>query len=250
MHGFGKVVIALGIAAALGACGARQVPLVNLSPEQLYERGQTALNDRKWTEAIEAFDQFVIQYATHPRVQEARYRLGEAYFGKKEYITAGSEFTRLANDYPAGPYADDARFRACESYYRLSPKVALDQQYTRSAFDHCQSMVAYFPNSEYVERAQQMMLELRQKLAEKEFQAGEYYYERNAYDSAIIYFDATVRDYADTPQAPRALARLVEIYQSLGYKEEEATTRQRLLKDYPNSPEAKAIQPSPATANP
>jgi outer membrane protein assembly factor BamD len=230
------------------ACAARPQSLAQLPPDQIMERAHGMLRERKWTEAIAAFEQFVIQYPTHPRVQEARFRLGEAYFGKKEFITAGNEFSRLANDYPAGPYADDARFKVCESYYRLSPKTQLDQQYTRGAYDHCQSLIAYFPNSEFVPRGRELMVELRNKLADKEFNTGEFYFKRGAYDSAIIYYESTVRDYADSAQAPRALARLVEVYKTLGYKEEEEATRQRLLKDYPTSPEARALQ-SPAPAN-
>jgi outer membrane protein assembly factor BamD len=241
--------VVLALVTASAGCAARSQPIQQLSPDQLFERGQTLLNDRKWTDAIAAFEQFVLQYPTHPRAQEARFRLGEGYFGKKEFITAGNEFSRLAGDYPAGPYADDARFKVCESYYRLSPKTQLDQQYTRAAYDHCQSLVSYFPQSEFVERARTMMVDLRNKLAEKEFQAGEFYFKRNAFDSAIIYYEATVRDYGESAQAPRALARLITVYQNLGYKEEEEEARQRLLKDYPASPEARAIQ-SPATANP
>jgi outer membrane protein assembly factor BamD len=232
----------------VAACAARPQTLSQLPPDQLIERAHAMLRERKWTEAIAAFEQFVIQYPTHPRTQEARYRLGEAYYGKKEYITAGNEFSRLANDYPAGAYADDARFKVCESYFRLSPKTQLDQQYTKSAFDHCQSLIAYFPTSEFVERARELMVELRNKLADKEFMTGEFYFRRGAYDSAIIYYEGTARDYAESAQAPRALARLIEIYKALGYQEEEAATRQRLLKDYPNSAEARALQ-SPAPAN-
>ena len=246
MQRFGKTTLVLLLTAAAAACAARTPNLAQLPPDQLFERAHSLLQERKWTESIAAFEQFTLQYSTHPRVQEARFRMAEAYFGKKEFITAGNEFARLASDYPAGPWADDARFRVCESYYRLSPKTQLDQQYTKSAFDHCQSLVAYFPQSEFVPRAQEMMVELRQKLAEKEFQSGEFYFKRNAFDSAIIYYEATLRDYADTPQAARALARLIATYKVLGYKEEEEASRQRLLKDYPASPEARAIQ-SPAT---
>ena len=234
--------------AGVAGCAARQ-PQVQLPPDQLFERGQGELSERKWTEAIATFEQFIVQYPTHPRAQEARFRLAEGYFGKKEYITAGNEFSRLAGDYPAGPYADDSRFKVCESYYRLSPKTQLDQQYTKAAYDHCQSLLAYFPDSEFAVRATEMSTELRNKLADKEFQAGEFYFKRNAFDSAIIYYETTLRDYADSVQAPRSLARLISIYQSLGYKEEEEAARQRLLKDYPTSPEARALQ-SPATANP
>ena len=220
--------------------------LTRLGPDVLFERALGHLQTRKWTEAITAFDQFVLQYPTHPRVQEARFRLAEAYYGKKEYITAGNEFSRLANDYPAGPYADDSRFKVCESYYQLSPKLPLDQQYTRAAFDHCQSLIAYYPESEFVARAQEISTGLRNKLAGKEFGAGEFYFKRNAYDSAIIYFDVTVRDYPDTAFAPRALLRLVQTYEALGYKEEMDEARARLLKDFPNSPEAKGLQqPAP-----
>ena len=250
MHKFGKFVNALAIGVLLTGCGARQVPLTNLTADQLFGRAQNELNEGDWDDAIAAFDQFIIQYPTHPRAQEARFRLSEAYFGKKEFITASNEFNRLANDYPAGPYADDARFKVCESYYRLSPKPPLDQQYTRSAYDHCQSLIAYFPSSEFTPRAQEIMAEMRNKLAQKEFDNGEFYFKRNAYDSAIIYYDLTVRDFADTPHAPKALGRLVEIYQALGYDEEKEATRQRLIKDYPDSPEARAIQQSPTTANP
>ncbi len=250
MHKFGKPGLIVALFTLLAGCGARQVPLTNLTADQLFERAQAELNDHDWVDAIAAFDQFIIQYATHARVQEARYRLGEAYFGRKEYITAANEFNRLANDYPAGPYADDARFKVCESYYRLSPKTQLDQQYTRSAFDHCQSLIAYYPSSEYAPRAQEMMTELRNKLAHNEYEVGEHYRKRAAYDSAIIYYEITLRDYADSAVAPQALARLIEVYQALGYKEEEEATRQRLLKDYPNSPEARALQQGPATAHP
>jgi outer membrane protein assembly factor BamD len=247
MHRFGKYVLLLS-ATLLGACSARTTNFAQLPPDQLFERAIGLLREGKWTEAINAFEQFTLQYSTHPRVQEARFRLAEGYYGKKEYITAGNEFARLASDYPAGPWADDARFKVCESYYRLAPKTQLDQQYTRSAFDHCQSLVSYFPQSEFVTRAQEMMVELRQKLADKEYQAGEFYFKRNAYDSAIIYYEATLREFPDTPQSPRALARLIAIYKILGYKEEEDAARARLLKDYPESPEARAIQ-NPVTDN-
>lgn len=232
----------------LTACASRPATVEQVAPDTLFERANNALQERKWTDAVTLFERFVIQHPTHARLQEARLRLGDAYFGKKEFITAATEYSRLANDYPAGPYADDARFKVCESYYRLSPKPQLDQQYTRSALDHCQSLITYYPTSPFVARAQELLNDLRNKLAEKSFLTGDFYFKRNAFDSAIIYFEATVREYPETVQAPRALARLVETYEKLGYKEETEAARQRLLKDYPTSPEAKQLQePAPTT---
>ncbi len=230
-------------------CASNQINYAQLGPDQLFERAIALLHEGEWTDAATAFEQFVIQHPTHPRVQEARFRLGEAYYGKKEFITAANEFSRLANDYPAGPFADDARFKVCESYYRLSPKLQLDQQYTRAAYEHCESLIAYFPTSEFAARAREIMTEMRNKLAGKDFHTGEHYFKRNAFDSAIIYYESTVRDYADTVYAPRALARLVETYRILGYEEEQQQARDRLLREFPDSPEARALQQSLAPSN-
>lgn len=239
---FLRRIIVLVLAVSSGACASTRQSVEQLPPDSLYERALAYLHARKWTDAQEDFERFVISYPAHPRVQEARLRLGDAYFGKKEYVTAANEYSRLANDYPAGPYADDARFKVCESYFRLSPKPQLDQQYTKAALDHCQSLETYYPNSEFAPRAQSFLMELRTKLAEKEFLAGEFYFKRNAYDPAIIYYDNVVRDYADTTVSPRALKRLYDTYQKLGYKEEAETAKQRLLKEYPSSGEAKLLQ--------
>ena len=232
----------------IGACAtAAQVP-DQLTPEELFDRGLAALQDRDWTSAIALFERFVIQFPAHPRLQEARFNLSNGYFGKKEYITAANEYSRLANDYPAGPWADDARYKVCESYHALSPKPQLDQQYTRAALDHCQSLITYYPTSDFVPKAQDLLNDLRNKLAEKAFLTGQFYFSRNAYDSAIIYYEAAVRDYPETPVASRALYRLYETYLELGYEEEAEATKQRLLKDYPASAEARQLQAPASTS--
>ena len=241
-------VFSLSLAAS--ACASSERVFDQMTPEQTFEQGLKALQDRDWTEAIAVFDRFSLQFPNHPRVAEARFNLANAYFGKKEYVTAANEYSRLANDFPAGAWADDSRFKVCDSYYRLSPKPQLDQQNTRAALDHCQSLLTYYPTSDFVPKAQEILADLRNKLAEKAFLAGEFYFKRNAFDSAIIYFDAAVRDYPTTEAAPRALNRLYETYQKLGYKEEEEATKQRLLKDYPNSPEAKQLQVPAPSASP
>lgn len=231
----------------LAGCGPKQDPTDKLGADALFDRALAELHAHHWTNAANLFERFTLQFPTHPRVAEARFNIGEAYFGKKEYITAGNEYSRLANDFPAGPYADDARYKVCEAYYKLSPKPQLDQQYTRAALDHCQSLIAYYPTSEFAPKAQALVADLKTRLANKFFMTGEFYAKRSAPDPAILYYDMVVRDYPDTEVAPRALLRLYETYRLLNYQEEMDAAKQRLLKDYPNSAEAKMVQqPTPA----
>lgn len=223
--------------------------LQGLDADALYQVGHDAMREGDWDEAIQAFERFTLQFPTHPRVQEARYRLGEAHMQEEEYITAANEFSRLADDFPAGPWADDARFKVCESYYELSPDPQLDQEYTIGALEHCQSLISYYPDSEYVERARTMHVELTNKLARKLYEAGDFYISRGAIDSAIIYFESVLDQYPDAPVAATALLRLYEAYTEIGYTTEADAARERLLRDFPESAEAGEVRGATASAN-
>jgi outer membrane protein assembly factor BamD len=227
--------------ALLAACASRGPGLDRMDADTLFSHGMDQLVERRWSRAQEAFQQFTFRFPNHVRAQEARYRLGEAYQGRREWITAATEFNRLARDYPAGAWADDARFQVCASYYELSPRPQLDQEYTHVAIEHCRSLLAYYPDSEYVPRAEAIIEELTERLAEKEFRTAELYSGRRAYDSAIIYYQIVAEDYPGTSWAPRALLGLHRTYERLGYEPEAAAAREHLLRAYPDSPEARQL---------
>jgi outer membrane protein assembly factor BamD (BamD/ComL family) len=58
----------------------------------------------------------------------------------------------------------------------------------------------------------------------------------------VVYFEEVVTEYPDTTIAPGALEQLVETYSRLGYVEDAEDARERLLREYPQSPEAQAMQ--------
>ncbi len=231
-------------ALALG-CGSGAPNLGQMPADALFARGLERIEARKWDDAIRALEQFIFQYPTHENYQEARFRLASAYSGKNEHIMAAGEYARLADDFPTGPWADDARFAVCLEYNELSPIAPRDQQYTVSAIQHCESLLAYYPDSEYAPRARALITELTDKLAEKLFLGAEFYYKAKAYDSAINVYEHVLEAFPGTPWAPRALLRLYESYVGIGYTEEAAQTRERLLREYPDSEAARQLKGAP-----
>lgn len=236
------------LALSITACASRGPALETLDQEALFQHGMERLRDRDWSGAIATFERFTLTFPNHDRVPEARFRIAEAYEGRGEHVTAALEYNRLAGDYPAGPWADDARFGVCRSYYELSPAPPRDQEYTATAIDHCRSLTLYYPESEFVEQAEAMLETLVNKLAEKDFETAEYYFRRRAYHSANIYFEGVATDYPETPWAPRALLRLHESFTILGYEQEAQAARERLLREFPTSPQARQIDGSGVTA--
>jgi len=236
-----RILALVGVLAA-GGCAARTPLVERLEADELFAHAMERLEARRWDAAVEALERFAFRFPGDPRQPEARFRLGEAYLGKREHLTAAVEFTRFAAEHPNSPLADNARFGACQAYYRLSPPAPLDQQYTEAAIEHCESMAAYYPESEFAPRAREKATELTNRLATKQFNVAEHYFRRRAFDSALMAYNDVLVFFPGTPSAPRALLRMVEVYERLGYDAEEAAARQRLLRDYPGSAEARQVQ--------
>jgi outer membrane protein assembly factor BamD len=212
------------------------------SPDQLYAIGSEAHSGRNWQKAIEAFQRFLFQDPGHTKADSAQYLIADSYYNQKQFLTAAAEFMRLAQNRPAGPLADASRYRACESYSKLSPRPELDQEYTEEAIDQCLSVSLLYPGSPYADQANQVVTELTDKLARKVYLNAEYYFKRRAYDSSLVYLEYLLEAYRGAAIEPQGLLMAYEAYYRLGYTQEAQQMRDRLLRDYPDTPEANKIR--------
>lgn len=229
-------------AAALAAACSSGIDLRGLNAEEMFARGERELAAENWNDAAAVFERFTFEYPSHPLAERARFGLGRAFFGREEYLTAATEFLRLVQEFPNGEFAADARFMVCRAYEELSPDIPLDQEYTRGAVEHCDALAEFYPGSVYADSARETRDRLRDKLAEKELYRANFYYRAKAYDSAIVFLEDLLEVYPGSTAAPRALLRLVQIYEVLGYEEELDDARRRLLDRFPGSPEAERVR--------
>lgn len=231
----------LGLLLSTG-CAGRQANPATLAPDTLYAQATTAFEAKNYGRAIRLLDVFVQQHVGDPRAPQARLYLAQSEAARKNYLTAATHYQRLVTDFPSSPLALDARFGMCEAYYRLSPRPALDQEYTLGAIAHCESLAQYYPSTPQAATATGYVADMRVKLAQKAYDNGMFYLKRRLYDAAVVYFNEVLTDFAQTGVAPAALQRLAETYTRVGYVEEAAEARARLLRDYPDSPEAAAVR--------
>ncbi|UCC72423.1 MAG: outer membrane protein assembly factor BamD [Gemmatimonadota bacterium] len=235
-----RMTVLLASGLALLGCPKELPP--GLSAGELYRIGIEKFERGDWGGTIEAMQRFVYEDPGQQRVDSAQLIIGEAYFNQKQYLTAAAEFLRLSQGRPAGPLADLARYRACEAYCELSPRPELDQDYTIQAIGQCRAVVLLYPGSPYAELATQRVAELRGKVARKHYLNAVYYYKRKAYDSAIVYLQHLLETYPGSTVEPEALLKLYEAYSKLGYEDDAEQTRDRLLRNYPDSPEAERLR--------
>lgn len=245
-----RATAALLVTLFLPACAVfrKEAPL---TPEMAFVRGMQAYQAGRWARAAELIKRWVdANAAGDPRMPQALLALGGAHVHTGEYLTASAELLRLVTEYPEAPEQQLARYRLCEAYHALSPKAQLDQQYTETASTYCASYAQYYPSTPQADTATRWVGEMREKSAYKAYLTGMFYLRRQAIDAAVIYFRDTANGFPETRWAPAALARVMEGYTRIGYREEAEEARQRLLRDFPQSPEARAAAAAPPPAPP
>ena len=242
---FRRAALALLVAAALPGCALFRTP-PPLTVESAYAQGMAAYNAGQYRRSAELLGQFVPNAAADPRLKGALMALGRSHLETRDYVSATAQFLRVATEFPRDPEAAEARFGLCDAYHRLSPRPQLDPEYTTAAITYCESYASIYPGTPQAQQAQQWVGEMRGKLAEKGYSNGFFYFRRGLYDAAVVYFNDVVAGFPDTPWAATSLLRLTEAYDRMGYREEHAATRERLLREYPQSPEARNLAAAPA----
>jgi outer membrane assembly lipoprotein YfiO len=245
-HRFGRrAAAALLVTLFLPACAVfrKEQPL---TPEMAYVRGMQAYNAKRWGRAAELIKRWAdANAAGDPRMPQALLALGTSHVHTAEYLTASAELLRLVTEYPQAPEQQQARFGLCQAYHALSPKAQLDQQYTATASTYCASYAEYYGATPQADTARRWVAEMSEKLAYKAYLTGMFYLRRQAVDAAVIYFNDAAANWPESRWAPAAVARVVEAYTRIGYRDEAEQARQRLLRDFPQSPEARAAAAAP-----
>ncbi len=184
-------------------CGKR-VNKQGFGPDQYFEYAKKKFDDGDYLEAITDFTVIVLKFSGDPVVDDAQYFLGESHFNNSEYLIAISEYQKLVNDYPQSPYATLGQFKIALAYYRLSPRPELDQQYTHQAVREFQNFLQDYPDHELKANAEELIKEMREKLAVKMMMGATTYRKMGICSSASYYYDAIIEKYYDTEQAPDA----------------------------------------------
>lgn len=231
----------LGAALALSACKSN----VEGTPEayaeaepagNLYNEGLAYMNAGKLNDAVKSFNEVDRQHPFTEYARKATIMSAFASYRRKNYEDAVVTAKRYLALYPGTPDAAYAQYLIAQSYFGTIPDVTRDQDQTKKAMAAMQVVVTDYPESEYVDDAQQKIVVTRDQLAGKELQIGRYYLERREYIAAINRFKSVVLSYQDTRQVEEALERLAESYMAMGLVSEAQTAAAVLGHNFPDSP--------------
>ena len=156
-------------------------------------------------------------------------------------MLAAQSWSRLVETFPDDSLADDAALESARSYSRMWRKPQLDATYGETSLASYNTLIGLYPSSTLVPTAQKEIGELENKFAIKDFDNGNYYFGRKAYDSAIIFYKGVLTKYANSPTARNAALKLVQAYKKIRYREDASEMCTELRQRYPRDGEVKNI---------
>ncbi|MCD6038774.1 MAG: bamD 1 [Gammaproteobacteria bacterium] len=245
MKYLGGVLILLALA-LLSACSSVTDPAEVYKDEtaqQIFQRGEAALRDHNYQEAIKRFEALEVQYPFGHDTEIAQLHLIYAYYMTSDYTLSEAAADRFIHAHAANSYVDYAYFMRGQANYFQNLGVferlfAVDLatrdlvQIKKSYGDFAQ-VVKLFPHSRYAPAAHQYMIYLRNILADHELEVAEYYFNLKAYVAAANRASLVVRHYQGAPAIFQALVIMVKSYRALHLQQNEAEALAVLKYNYP-----------------
>lgn len=192
--------------------------------ESAYAKSRALFENEKWSDAAYGFDLITRVGRGTDYAEQAQFLLAESYYNDGQYILAASEYERYISYYPQNEQREEVEYKRALCYYQQSPRYRLDQTPTGRAIELFQLFNTKYPDSEYVIESAEKIDELRNKLARKNYEAGEFYLRTDRFLAATIYYDQTIDQYPESVWAERALVKQIETY--ITYADRSIDTKQ------------------------
>lgn len=197
-------------------------------PEVQFAEGERLLKKERFLEAIERFRIVRSRYPYSKFAPMAALKIGDAHFNEEAYVEAASAYRSFRDLYPKHEQSGYALFRIGESNYNMLPSsMDRDLEPATAAIDAFREYEKSYPKDPNSERAQKLVVELEEKLAQKEDYIGNFYFIREHFAAAATRYKNLLDQYPNRGLDERALYRLAYSYEKLGeYTKAEAAVDQ------------------------
>ena len=193
---------------------------LDLQVIESYDEGIKSLEGGDVLYAAKKFNEAEILFPQSEWAPRSALMAAYSYYIQDYYGDTIAELERFIRVYPKHKNIDYAHYLLAITYYEQIVDEKKDLQSISNAKKVFETIVQDYPNTEYATDSEFKLDLINDILAAKEMYVGRYYFERKKWIPAINRF-RTVIDYYDTTiYAEEALHRLVEVYYTLGLKDE------------------------------
>lgn len=211
---------------------------LNLSKEQIFQRGEEFFSKKKWTRARTYFSHVYENFPNDPLGRRSLLRVADTYFNQGDpvnLVEAQYKYRDFLNRYPGSESADYAMLQIAMVSYKQMERPDRDQEKTREAVEKFNDMIRTYSRSPLRPQAEKYRQEALDRLAEHEHIVARYYMKRKSWPAAVQRLNYLVDTYPNFPQRDAVFYDLGVSLSALGRKGEARLYFERVLTEFPKS---------------
>jgi outer membrane protein assembly factor BamD len=242
-----SALVSLSGCASSGSSDVVEVP----SADRLYEEGVAQLEEDRsllgvrftnYQDAIDKFQDIIDNYPYSEYAVLAELRIADAHFAQSRWDEALNyyrDFAQLHPDHEKVPYT---MLRTALCHERQSEKAVRDQTQTREAVAALDQLILRYPNAAETAEAEALWKKLRRKLAKQALGVGDFYFEREEYQSAANRYRSVIDEFPGLGLDADALYKLGLAYSRMNRDDDARELFEVILENYPASNVAEAAR--------
>lgn len=163
--------------------------------------------------AVSVYNSVRLHDPTGPLADDATMAIANSHFLRNRFEDAAYHYELVRKEFPHSEYIKEAHLLGIRAKLRCYQGA----QYEASPLDEADKLIettlTQFPPEQLGADRERLLATkqlIRIERAQREFQAGEYYYKIRYYGAARYYYAETIREYADTPFSKMAEDRMNE----------------------------------------
>ncbi len=244
-----QFILLLLLVGILSSCSEYQKLLKSSDHEKKYEKAIEFYEEGDYYRALQLFDQIIPVYRAQDKSEKLFYYYAYCYYHQEDYLLASYYFKRFAKSFPNSKLAEESWFLSAYCKYKESPIYTLDQSNTKDAIQELQAFINRFPESSRVEKANELIDNLRAKLEQKAYEKGKLYHKMEDYEAAVVTFETLLEDFPGSKYKEESLFYILKsryLYAKNSIRKKQMERYQsaieaydKLIALYPNSKYAK-----------
>ena len=215
--------------AGLSGCSKYQKVLKSDNLDVKYNAALEYFEKKHYYKALPLFEEVVPVFRGTHKGEKAYYYYTYTHYYLGDYLMASYHFENFEKSYPTSPYAKECLYMSAYCYYLNSPVYSLDQTDTYKAIRQFQLFINKYPGSDRVARSNELMDELRKKLATKSFDNAKSYFNRGDYKAAVVALKNVLRDFPATNYKEEVLFLVTKSYYLYAQNSIESKKEERFL---------------------
>ena len=200
-----------------------------------YEEGLKSLEQGDVLFAAKKFNEAEILFPQSIWAPKSALMAAYAYYIQDYYGDSIAELERFIKIYSKHENLDYAYYLLAICYYEQIVDEKKDLQTIINAKNSFEFLLKTYPNTEYALDAEFKIDLINDLLAAKEMYIGRYYFDKKKWVPAINRFRTIIDEYDTTIYVEEALHRLVEVYYTIGLKDEAQKYAELLGYNYKSS---------------